>query len=85
MLEFSDQVNNLPVKVTQAMVATTWNHVIPEHKGICVAFFTFGISLKPVSNRLVGDMILSLWFPWNKLFGSYMYMFYPVSCRLLNL
>ena len=43
------------MKGAQGMMTTPWNHVILEHKGICVAFLIYGIVLKNISNNLVGD------------------------------
>ena len=40
------------------MMNTPWYYAAMEHKGICVSFFTYGISLKYISIIVVGDMKL---------------------------
>ena len=56
MLDFSYQVNNPLMKVTQAMMTNPFHDVMPEHKVIFLSLFTYGISLKTISNTLVGNM-----------------------------
>ena len=35
------------------MMTNYFHDVVPEHEGTCVAFFTDGIILKPISNYIV--------------------------------
>ena len=37
-------------------MTTTWHHVIMENEGMFVAFFICGISMKSISNHLLGDL-----------------------------
>ena len=43
------------MKVLIAMICTHCNHTVLEHEDIREALFTYGISLKPISNTLVDD------------------------------
>ena len=56
MIDFLDQVNNPHMKGTQVMMTTHCNHDVTEHEVMFVAFFAYDISLKPISNDIVGGM-----------------------------
>ena len=49
------KMKNLLMKWTQAMITTPWHGFILKYKDIFVAFFEYGIILKPIPNNILGD------------------------------
>ena len=49
------------MEVAKAIMTTPWHDAMTEHKYICVTLFIYYISLKPISNNLVGkDNLVSV-------------------------